>query len=161
MEWARNPTATPKFVRNVILTLQEAQDKGAEGGAEGKRALDALARAMGIVPSSEKTKKEKIPKTRPIEESELEGLQATEKEIKSLMRFVARQHKKIQARIKEALRRQSESKSETESKTASGPHEPILGGTLGGTCDAGSECFDSVGNGGLDLFSSSGCFGTV
>ena len=143
MEWARNPTATPKFVRNVILTLQEAQDKGAEGGAEGKRALDALARAMGIVPSSEKTKKEKIPKTRPIEESELEGLQATEKEIKSLMRFVARQHKKIQARIKEALRRQSESKSETESKTASGPHEPILGGTLGGTCDAGSEQFNT------------------
>ena len=63
VEWARNPTATPKFVRNVILTLQEAQDKGAEGGAEGKRALDALARAMGIVPSSEKTKKEKIART--------------------------------------------------------------------------------------------------
>lgn len=126
-------------MRNVILTLQQAQDKGAEGGAAGKRALDALARAMGIVSSSEKTPKKKIPNTMPLEQSELEGLEATEKEIRSLMRYVARQHKKIQARIKEAIKRKSEIKADTINQSEAGPLEPILGGTVGGTKDGCSE----------------------
>lgn len=142
MEWAHTPTATPEFVRNVILALQEAQNKGDESEAAGKRALDALARAMGLVPSSEQTPKKKIPISKPLEQSELERLELKEKEIKLLMRYVARQHKKIQARIKEALKSQNLVKIDTKNQTEFGPLEPILGGTAAGTQEDFAEHFN-------------------
>ena len=104
IDWANSTDATPEFVRNVILNLQQAQQKGEQGEAAAKRAVDALARAMGLIPSSEKTPKVKVAKSVPLADDDLEGLQASEKDLKSLLRYVSRQHKKIQKQIKEAFK---------------------------------------------------------
>lgn len=139
IDWANSTDATPDFVRNVILNLQQAQQKGEQGEAAAKRAVDALARAMGLIPSSEKTPKVKVAKPVPLTDDDLEDLQASEKDIKSLLRYVSRQHKKIQKQIKEAFKRQSEKKAETEESKNSGPLEPIMGGVTGGSRECADE----------------------
>ncbi len=139
IDWANSTDATPEFVRNVILSLQQAQQKGVEGEAAAKRAVDALARAMGLIPSSEKSAKVKSTQRVVLDDDDLEGLQASEKEIKSLLRYVARQHKNIQNRVKEAFKRQSEKESETEESKNSGPLEPIMGGVTGGSRECADE----------------------
>lgn len=67
LEWAKDPTSNPDFVRNVILALEGAQLAGQADVNATRRAVEALASAMGIIPSSEKVSPRKGPPAEPID----------------------------------------------------------------------------------------------
>jgi hypothetical protein len=96
-------------VRNVILALGDLKSAGDEGQLRARRAVEALARAMGIVPSSEKVS----PPKRPIKSSmavdeEILGLLNDERKLKELQRYVSRKLKIVQKNIAASQKRKEE-----------------------------------------------------
>jgi Transposase IS66 family len=96
--WANEPEATPDYVRNVILALQEAQAAGEADAKAAKRAVEALARAMGIIPSSERAEKVQSRPSPPVDE-ELARLVEDERKLKALERYVGRKLAATRRRI--------------------------------------------------------------
>ena len=123
----------------MILSFAEIQQKGAKSEAEGKRAVNALAREMGIVPSSEKVPKTPRPKEPPPDPSELESLLATKERLAYMARYVSRSEKKVQRKI-EQIYKEEENKKKQEIKKEQDqeklqsplPKEPIIGGSCAG-----------------------------
>ena len=136
--WAKEPEAGPTYVRDVILSLEEAHRQGNE--AASKRAVEALARAMGIIPSSEKEPK-RPPESAPPLDTSLAKLLETEKQQKALLRYVSRQLDVTRRRIAEVMKEpeQKEPSESQEEPVFSG--ESILVGRGAGSQDApGNDC---------------------
>ena len=89
----------------MILALGEAKASGDEGQAAARRAVEALARAMGIIPSSEKAH---APKRNSKVETPLDPdvacLIDQEKRLKELQRYVSRKLKAVQKTIAEGMK---------------------------------------------------------
>jgi Transposase IS66 family len=102
--WASAPEASPDFVRNVILALQDAKEAGEGGAASARRAVEALARAMGIIPSSEKTPKAAPRDAVPVDEI-LARLLDDQAKLKALERYVSRELAKRRKEIAELMAR--------------------------------------------------------
>jgi Transposase IS66 family len=96
--WANEPESAPDYVRNVILALQDAQAVGEADAGAAKRAVEALARAMGIIPSSEKADKAP-PRSSPPVDEELARLVDDERKLKALERYVGRRLAATRRRI--------------------------------------------------------------
>ena len=104
LEWAKDPTSNPDFVRNVILALEGAQLAGQADVNATRRAVEALARAMGIIPSSEKVSPRKGPPAEPID-TELAALIREEKKLRDLERYVGRKLRKARKDIAAVMQR--------------------------------------------------------
>lgn len=102
-EWASTPEASPEFVRNVILALQDAQSAGEANAASARRAVEALARAMGIIPSSEKVTKSSVESV-PLDD-ELSALEIEKNKLEKLSRYIGRRLSTTRRRIAELMRR--------------------------------------------------------
>jgi hypothetical protein len=115
-------------VRNIILSLQAAQAAGESGAAEAKRAVDALARAMGIVPSSEKVDKAKSKAAEIPVDQELAKLVDDERKLKLLARFVGQRLSTTRKLMAEVMNRPQPDPDERGSKDEGPSRELVLAG---------------------------------
>jgi hypothetical protein len=104
LEWAKDPASNPDFVRNVILALEGAQEAGQADAHAARRAVEALARAMGIIPSSEKVSPRKSAPAEPID-AKLAVLVREEKKLQALERYVGRKLRKARKDIVAVMQR--------------------------------------------------------
>ena len=138
-EWASTPEASPEFVRNVILALQDAQTAGEADAGAARRAVEALARAMGIIPSSEKVTKSPV-ESAPLDD-ELAALELEKSKLEKLSRYIGRRLATTRRRIGELMRRARSAKSadvDVDAEEGSS-RESVLAGTAVVRQDEASE----------------------
>ena len=122
-EWAEQVEA-PSFVKNIIQAIGSVENSANPTKAT-KALADALVRAMGMVPSSERVPKQKEPVV-PVDD-ELAKLLKSEKQLRSLLRYVSRKLGSVREKI---VHTQNAHASQTSSDD-SAPIELVLSGQAG------------------------------
>jgi hypothetical protein len=126
--WAAEPSASPEYVKNVIQALQEIEESD-DPKAATRGLVAALARAMGIESSSEKvppkSKKGDVDDLDP----EIVSLLKSEKDLKSLLRYVGKRLRMVQKKISEGF---AENEKVTSLAHSDNPSESVIAGSVGG-----------------------------